>query len=158
MESETFPIKITVVLFSRCHKAHQLKPCLKLFGEQLAYSDEALCLGVKFNSSLTWELQTRHLLAMAHPRLNLLRAMSTHNSGDGTDMLLSIYKAIVRPIFEYSSIAHISATLCHQMKLQQMQNSAIRCILKIPKYTSTEILHDACGLPKLHEHAIAFAK
>ena len=72
-------------------------------------------------------------------------------------MLLHLYKAIVRPIFEYSAVAHISAAHCHQMMLQQLQNAAIRCILKIPKYISTEILHDASGLSKLHDHSISFA-
>ena len=98
------------------------------------------------------------LLAKAQPRLNLLRAISGYNTNNDANLLLHLYRAIVRPIFEYSSVAHISAAQCHQLKLQQLQNSAIRCILGIPRYTSTEILHDASGLAKLHQHNIAFAK
>ena len=44
------------------------------------------------------------------------------------------------------------------MKLQQLQNAAIRCSLKIPKYISSEILHDASGLQKLHDHSVSFAQ
>ena len=31
-------------------------------------------------------------------------------------------------------------------------------ILKLPAYISTNILHDASGLPTLHEHTIQFGK
>ena len=106
---------------------------------------------------MTWEPQIRHLLAKAQPRLNLLRIMSSFNCTHDGNMLLHLYKAIVRPIFEYSAVAHISAAECHQMKLQQLQNAAIRCILKIPKYISSEILHDASGLSNLHDHSVSFA-
>ena len=44
------------------------------------------------------------------------------------------------------------------MKLQSLQNAAIRAILKLPKYIGTELLHNACGLTKLHNHTIEFAK
>ena len=152
------PTKTNVILFTRCYKAHVFKPSLFLFGEQLSYVTEATFLGVKFNSSLTWEPQVRQLLAKAQPRLNLIRAMSTLNVSEDVNLLLQLYKAIVRPIFEYSSVACISAATCHQMKIQSIQNAAIRAILKLPRYISTDILHDASGLPKVHQHTITFAK
>ena len=152
------PTKTNVILFSRCYKAHTQKPPLTLLGEQLSYVDEATFFGVKFNNNLTWEPQIRLLLAKAQPRLNLIRALSALNTNHESGMLLQLYKAIVRPIFEYPSIACISAATCHQMKLQNVQNAAIRTILKLPKYISTELLHDASGLPKLHQHTIEFAK
>ena len=152
------PSKTKVLLFSKCPKAHQTKPPLVLFGEHLSYSDEATFLGVKFNASLTWEPQIRSLIAKAQPRINLLRAMSSFNRTGEVDMLLSLYKAIVRPIFEYSAIAHINAATCHHLKLQRLQNAAIRHILKLPRYLSVDILHDASGLPMLHDHLITFGK
>ena len=72
--------------------------------------------------------------------------------------MLQLYKSIVRPIFEYSSVACISAATCHQMKIQSIQNAAIRAILKLPRYMSSDLLHDASGLPKIHQHTIDFAK
>ena len=152
------PTKTAVVLFTRCYKAHIEKPPLRLFGELLSYSDEATFLGVKFNTSLTWEPQIRMLLSKAQPRLNLIRVMSSLNVNNESSMLLYLYKAIVRPIFEYSSIVHVSTAICHQIKLQQIQNAAVRCILKLPRYTSIELLHDASGLPRLQQHCITFAR
>ena len=150
------PSKTTVVLFTKCYKAHRDRPPLFLFNEQLAYTDEATFLGVKFNASLTWEPQIQSLIAKAQPRLNLIKAMTTSGNSDNIQMLLKLYKAIVRPIFEYSAVAHVNAAHCHQLKLQRIQNAAIRCILKLPVYINTNILHDASGLPPLHEHTIRF--
>ena len=151
------PSKTNLVLFTKCSKAHAIKPAIYLFGEELTYKNEATFLGVKFNASLTWEPQIRTLVSKAQPRINLLKAMTT-SSNNNIDLLLKLYKAIVRPIFEYSAIAHINAALCHQLKLQALQNSSIRTILKLPSYINTEILHDASGLVKLQDHTIEFAK
>ena len=160
MESQAGSVKdlISVVLFTKCYKAHEDRPPLFLFNEQLAYTNEATFLGVKFNASLTWEPQIRALITKAQPRLNLIKAMTTASNSDNIAMLLKLYKAIVRPIFEYSSIAHVNAANCHQIKLQRIQNAAIRSILKLPVYISTDILHDASGLPPLHDHIIQFGK
>ena len=152
------PSKTNVVLFTKCHKAHMIKPQLFLFGEELTYTNEAVFLGVKFNSSLTWEPQIRALIAKAQPRLNLIKALVSSCGHNNNELLLRLYMAIVRPIFEYSSIAHVNAAACHHRKLQQIQNTAIRVILKIPNYIHTDILHDASGLPMLHEHITAFGK
>ena len=115
------------------------------------HTNEAVFLGVKFNSSLTWEPQIRALIAKAQPRLNLIKALVSSCGHNNNELLLRLYMAIVRPIFEYSSIAHVNAAACHHRKLQQIQNTAIRVILKIPNYIHTDILHDASGLPMLHE-------
>ena len=152
------PGKTNVILFTKCYKAHINKPRLFLFNEELSYSDEAIFLGVKFNASLTWEPQIRALIAKAQPRLNLLKALTTSTGRDNPELLLRLYKAIVRPIFEYSSIAHVNSATCHQIKLQRIQNAAIRTILKLPNYMHTDILHDASGLPPLHNHIIEFGK
>ena len=152
------PSKTHVVVFSKCYKAHSDRPPLFLFSEVLSYTEEATFLGVKFNASLTWEPQTRALITKALPRLNLIKALSSTQGNNNTEMLLKLYKAIVWPIFEYSSMAHVNAAQCHQSKLQRIQNAAIRSILKLPAYIHTDILHDASGLPLLHQHTIEFGK
>ena len=151
------PSKTNVVVFSKCYKAHSERPPLFLFNEQLSYKEEATFLGVKFNSSLTWEPQVRALITKAQPRLNLLKALST-TQGNNIEMLLKLYKAIIRPIFEYAALVQVNAAKCHQLKMQRIQNAAIRSILKLPAYIHTDILHDASGLPLLHEHMIQFGK
>jgi hypothetical protein len=150
--------KTKVVVFTRCptHKRTPLN--LTLSNNLLQTHDEADFLGVRFNSYLTWEPQIRNLINKAQPRINLLRAIRGFSNTVSPQMILDLYKSIVRPIFEYSAIAHITAADCHNSKLQTLQNTIIRCALHIPSYISTETLHDASGLPILHDHLVSFAK
>jgi hypothetical protein len=73
-------------------------------------------------------------------------------------LILKLFAAIVRPIFEYSAVAHITAVDCHKDKMQVPQNSVIRSALHIPTCISVETLHDASSLLPLHEHMVHFAK
>ena len=77
------PSKTNVLLFTRCYKAHQNKPTLMLFNEQLTYVNEANFLGVKFDTRLTWEPQIRQLMTKAQPRINLLRALTPLTPREG---------------------------------------------------------------------------
>ena len=137
--------KTKVVVFTCCptHKRTPLN--LTLSNNLLQPHDEADFLGVRFNSYLTWEPQIRNLINKAQPHINLLRAIRGFSNTVSPQMILDLYNSIVRPIFEYSAIAHITAADCHNSKLQTLQNTIIRCALHIPSYISTETLHDASG-------------
>lgn len=152
------PGKTKVILFSRCPTHKRSLPHLTLSGSHLQIQDEADFLGVTFNSYLTWEPHIRSLVQKAQPRVNLLRAIRGFSSSVTPDLILKLYNSIVRPIFEYSAMVHITAADCHINKLQILQNAALRCALNIPSYISTEILHDASGLDILQVHLIKFAK
>ena len=73
------------------------------------------------------------------------------------EMLLTLYKSTIRPIFEYSSICSMTAAECHLEKLQLIQNQALRVILKCPAYVGINDLHDASGLPLIKTHLTEFA-
>ena len=150
--------KTKVLLFTRCPTHKRVPPSLQLSGNHLQISDEADFLGVKFNSSLTWEPQIRSLVCKAQQRVNLLRAIRGFSQSVSPALILKLFASIVRPIFECSAVAHITAADCHKDKMQVLQNSVIRCALHIPSYISVETLHDASGLLPLHEHLVHFAK
>ncbi len=66
--------------------------------------------------------------------------------------------AIVRPIFEYSSLSVIDAAEVHLDKLQLIQNQALRVILRLPAYISIKDLHDCSGFSPIKVHLISHAK
>ena len=43
---------------------------------------------------------------------------------------------------------------CHITKIQRVQNSFIRLALRLPKYVSARLLHEASGLPYVRERLI----
>jgi hypothetical protein len=142
------------MLFSRCpsHKANL--PALSLFGSKLDVSQEAVFLGVTFDSRLTWKNYFRKMEDKAQSRLNLLRVLSSHIKSRNCNFMLSLYKALMRPIFEY---AYISAKDVHLSKLQKLQNAAIQSSFGLPAYISQEFMHDASGLPQILDHLKTFA-
>ena len=150
--------KSQVILFSRCPRHSLLQPSLFLFGNKLNVSSEAIFLGVKLCSRLTWKAQIDMLITKAQPRVNLLKALSHLSKETSPKLILSLYKSTVRPIFEYACIAYMNAAPNHLEKLQQLQNSCLRSALKLPAHISTRILHDAADIPMLKDHLLSFAK
>jgi hypothetical protein len=152
------PEKSKVVIFSRCPRHKEESINLQLFGSKLQTSEEATFLGVIFDQRLTWEPQFKKMSEKGHARINFLKAISSLSSKNNPTLLINLYKATVRSVFEYSSIAWISAAEVHLQKLQLIQNAAIRAALKVPIYIPDIVIHDASGLPRTTEYLKDFSK
>ena len=63
-----------------------------------------------------------------------------------TKCALSIYKAMVLPIFEYGGIYLSSCTETEQTKLQRLQNQALRIIYKRDNYSNVYDLHNTARI------------
>ena len=156
------PAKSKLILFTKCfrHKTEveQNGLSITLFNEKVHGVDEAVFLGVTFDTRLTYEPQIRKIVTKAYKRLNLLRMISATSSNHKPDMLAHLYKSIIRPIFEYSCICTVSAAETHIDKLQLIQNQALRTILKTPQFVSIKDLHDLSAIPCVKDHLISFAQ
>ena len=62
-----------------------------------------------------------------------------------------IYKQCVRPILEFGIVSTITVSESVINKIQRVQNSFIRLALRLPKYVSARLLHEASGLPYVRE-------
>ena len=72
--------------------------------------------------------------------------------------MISLYKSIILPIFEYGSVCFINAAEVHHDKLQLVQNQALRVVMKCPRYVATKDLHDCTGSVNIKNHLISDAK
>ena len=97
------PIKSKLILFSKCprHKKYieENGLSIKLFGGEIPLVSEVEFLGVTLDSRLTYEPQTRKVIAKAYKRLNLLRIIASMSSKHNPEMLLTLYTSIIQPIF-----------------------------------------------------------
>ena len=107
---------------------------------------------------MTWEPQFRKLTSRAYKRLNLIRRISSLAKEPNPNTLAHLYKSLIVPIFEYSSICVINAAEVHTEKLQLLQNMALRVVLRSPRYVSIKDLHDCSGFRPIKDHLISFAK
>ena len=83
-----------------------------------------------------------------------LRILVNKRWGPSPATILQIYKQCVRPIFEYGIVSTITVSETVITKIQRVQNSFIRLALRLPKYVSAHLLHEASGLPYVRERFI----
>jgi hypothetical protein len=130
------PAKTQVILFTRC-PTHKIVPInLHLFRTALKTTEEVVFLGLTLTSSLTWKTQFENMEQKAWPRVNALRRIAALLKGRHSEILLGLYSAFVRPLFEYAAIAYISASQTHWNRLHRIQSVTIKSFLRLPNYLS----------------------
>ena len=75
--------------------------------------------------------------------------------GPSPETILQIYKQCVRPIFEYGIVSTITVSDTVITKIQRVQNSFTGLALRLPKYVSARLLHEASGLPYVRERLVS---
>ena len=61
------------------------------------------------------------------------------------------FRTGVRPIFEYGIVSTMTVSEAVITKIQRVQNSFIRLALRLPKYDTPRLLHEASGLLYVRE-------
>jgi len=83
-------------------------------------------------SSVTWDRSTgsdahlEHVVARCNKRLNLLKVMPGTRWGASKDVLLLVYKALIRSLIDYGCTAYDSASQTIKSKLDSIQTKALR--------------------------------
>ena len=90
-------------------------------------------------------------LERCNQKFHRLRILVNKKWGPSPETILQIYKQCVRPIFEYGIVSTITVSETVITKIQRVQNSFIRLALRVPKYVSARLLHEASGLPYVRE-------
>ena len=104
---------------------------------------------------MTFTKHLEEILERCNPKFHRLRILVNKKWGPSPETILQIYKQCVRPIFEYGIVSTITVSETVITKIQRVQNSFIRLALRLPKYVSARLLHEASGLPYLRERLIS---
>ena len=100
---------------------------------------------------------TKHfveILELCNNKFHRLGILVNRKWGPSPETILQIYKQCVRPIFKYGIVSTIIGSETVITKIQRVQNSFIRLALRLPKYVSARLLHEASGLPYVRERLI----
>src|ERR1700733_679094 len=136
--------KTTGVLFTR--KMNQkFKINLKVGDKYIKMDNKAKFLGVIFDSKLNWNSHIEYIIEKCKKRLNLMRAVSGNSWGASKKSMLTIYKALIRPILDYGDVAYASASKTTLNKLNHIQTEALRLSCGAPKGTAASALCNECG-------------
>ena len=103
---------------------------------------------------MTFTKHYEEILEDCSQKFHPLRILVNKRWGQSPETILQIYKQCVRPIFEYGIVSTITVSETVITKIQRIQNSFIRLALRLPKYLSAHLLHEASGLPYVRERLI----
>ena len=146
------PEKTKVIIFSKSRSAIRAEPTLSLYGDLLSYYPHIKFLGITFDNRMTFTKHFEEILERCNNKFHRLRILVNKKWGPSPATILQIYKQCVGPIFEYGIVSTI--TVSETVKIQRVQNSFIRLALRLLKYVSAHLLHEASGLPYIRERLI----
>ena len=122
---------------------------LLLNGQDVNPTREAKFLGVTFDSALCFDTHVKNVVTKCRRRLNVLKALRGSDWGADTSLILGVYQQFIRPVLLYGSIAFCRASKTQVLKLQRIENNALRIAMRLPVYTPTEWLHQNANMPYL---------
>ena len=148
------PEKTKVMIFSKSRSAIRAEPSLSLCGDLLSYYAHIKFLGITFDNRMTFTKHFEEILERCNNKFHRLRILVNKKWGRSPATILQIYKQCVKPIFECGIVSTITVSESVINKIQRVQNSFIRLALRLLKYVSARLIHEASGLPYVRERLI----
>ncbi|RNA02478.1 RNA-directed DNA polymerase from mobile element jockey-like, partial [Brachionus plicatilis] len=128
------------VVFSR-YKKESDNLNLKIYGNRIVSQKEIKFLGIKFDSKLNFNILVDEIKERCNKRLHIIKILSNKKWGLNQNTLGNLYKSLVGAILDYSFPCLNSFSENNIKKLQAIQNTAVRSILKLKYDTPSNIVH-----------------
>ena len=110
-------------------------------------------LGLTFDPKLTYAEHIKNTTTKASKTINILKTLTSTQWGKQKETITATYKAITRPILEYSSTIWSPITSNTNInKLQTIQNTALRIATGCTADTNIQHLHDETKILPLQQH------
>ncbi|KAF2360528.1 hypothetical protein FHG87_008715 [Trinorchestia longiramus] len=95
--------------------------------QQLEFTKQFKYLGVMLDSpQLRWHHQVEYLKQSCAPLLNLLQSISHRNWGADRELLIHLYKTLIRSRLDYAAPLYGTAALSNLLQLNSIQNNCLR--------------------------------
>lgn len=137
--------KSVVLPFSRTPK----DVTLELGSCPLSVVNNFKFLGVIFDSKLRWSFHIDYIRQKCIKRINLMKCISGTKWGASKQILVILYKGLIRSILDYGSMVYDSANTNLLSKLDVIQNRCLRLCCGALRQTRVSLLEVECGVPPL---------
>jgi ribonuclease HI len=128
--------KSEIMIFSRKHSDPEAQ--ITLNGTPLKLSNTFRYLGVVFDRKLLWNAHIKYILQKCSTRINFLRSMAGVSWGSHPDIMIILYKGLVRSVLEYGCITFDRAADTHLLKLERVQYRCLRIALGLMQSTHVQ--------------------
>ena len=131
--------------------------CTNLFinGIPITFSKTVVFLGFTFDSRLTWAPYIDQIVQRCKKRINLLKCLCHNKWGARREILLMVYRALIRSIIDYGAVLYQSASLSLLKKLCAIQCTALSLCVGAMKGTALSSLLQECNeLPLFDRNTI----
>ena len=147
MVSSSQPLRQTACISLKREMQH-FKPNLFLNGQKIPVVAESKCLGVIVDNKLSFIPHIEYLKAKCQKALNLLRVVANMEWGGDREVLLRLYRSLVRSKLDYGSIICGAARKSYLLKLDPIVNQGLRLSLGAFRTSPSVSLHaEAQELP-----------
>ena len=127
----------------------------RLFGELIPHEKNPVSLGIMFDKSLNFKDHVKKLKSNCTQRLNIIKILSHKSWKLSTRTLISIYKALIGSVIDYSAFICPRLDEKTTKSIQAIQNRAMRSIFHRPYDEHTEELCRLSGLPLVQQRMVA---
>ena len=132
-----------------CRKTSCIRnPELTLYGKRIEVKNEARFLGVIFDKKLSFLPHLKDLKLRCQKALNALKIFCCPEWGGDTDILLQLYRSLIRSKLDYACQIYGSARKSYLKMLNPIQNQGLRLALGAYRTSPETSLHaEANELP-----------
>lgn len=116
--------KTKTMFFTRKRVREELK--LKLYGQELERVNKFKFLGLWFDERITWGVHIQSIIDKSKKVLNIMRCLVGREWGADRKSLKAIYNGLIRSVLDYGCVAYNSAAKTTLLKLNSIQNQAMR--------------------------------
>ncbi|XP_045101462.1 uncharacterized protein LOC123498421 [Portunus trituberculatus] len=128
-------------------------PTVNLSGEAVPYSTSHTLLGLRLDGPrLSWVNHISYLRTSCNKRLDVMKRIAGIRWGASRDLLLHYYKTTIRAKMQYASCFYGSAAYSNLLKLDPIQNAALRISMGAMSSSPVVSLQAESGIPPLSTH------
>lgn len=122
-----------------------------LIGNQrIEWSNHIKYLGLIFDKKLTWNANTKAVLAKTNKQYGAIYPLLNKNSKINLRTKTNIYKSLLRPVLTYGAPSWCTASKTHLIKIQRMQNKILKTIANTPRHALNRVLHNDLEIPTIN--------
>ena len=143
------PTKTQCVHFCQLKKRHD-DPVLMLNNSQIPVADQAKFLGVIFDKKLSFVPHIKALRTKCLKALNLLKVLAHTDWGADRNVLLRLYRSLIRSKLDYGCIVYGSARKSYLQMLDTIHHQGLRLALGAFRTSPVESILAEANEPSLY--------